>query len=88
MPRNSSVPKNRNDVSSPAPQPSVTVPAAIEAPRLWVPAGPLAWTLGGAPREQPPPGRSEPGRRREPAGGRPPSVDLRRRRNPSSRFRG
>lgn len=88
MPKHRPVPKNRDDVPSPDPQTPVTVPAAVAAPRVWLPPGPLAWTLGGAPRDQPSPARGGPKKPREPSSGRPPSVDVRRRRSPSSRFRG
>lgn len=50
-------------------------------------AGPLAWRLGGAPADPQRPAGSKHERRREQAPQRG-AVDVRRRRNPSSRFRG
>lgn len=66
-----------------------TVPAAESTPPGRIHTGPLSWALGGltqAPRRDGP-DRAE--RRRAPADQRPPAAaDPRRRRSPSSGFRG
>lgn len=51
--------------------------------------GPLSWTLGGGPQPNPKPAPGAHERRREPVPSRPMNGgDVRRRHNPSSRFRG
>jgi hypothetical protein len=89
MPRLITVTKKHDDVS-PDSQPSVPISIAGEpAPRpQGVRPDPLGWRLGGATPVQPRPGpghgdRGKQGQQRPHA-----NVDARRRRNPSSRFRG
>ncbi|MFZ6185890.1 hypothetical protein [Nannocystis pusilla] len=83
MPRISFAPKSNPDLTAPEPQPDPAPRPAREH------TGPLSWSLGGAPAARPgaAPAKSE--RRREPAPSRQPaSKDVRRRRSPSSGFRG
>lgn len=91
MPKIHPVPKHDGD-ASPDPQPSVTHPAPESRPSPRperTHSGPLSWMLGGAPPARQRPGQNDAERRREPAPQRPhAAVDARRRRNPSSRFRG
>jgi len=83
MPKTIPVPKATPDLTAPEtrPDPSPRPERAL--------TGPLSWVLGGATpaRGRPAAGNGE--RRREPAHGRQPvSAEARKRRNPSSRFRG
>ncbi|PCC70131.1 hypothetical protein SAMN02745121_03548 [Nannocystis exedens] len=83
MPRISFAPKATPDLTIPEAQPEPAPRPAREH------NGPLSWVLGGAPvaRSGPAPAKSE--RRREPAASRQPMTkDVRRRRSPSSGFRG
>lgn len=83
MPKISFAPKTNPDITTPEPHTDPEPRPGREH------TGPLSWVLGGAPaaRPAPAPGRQEP--RREPAHNRQPvGADVRRRRNPSSRFRG
>lgn len=76
------------DITSPDPQQSASAPRAAEpkAPRA---DAPLPWTLEGALRPGQRRGRGDGERRGGPAPQRShPAVDARRRRSPSSRFRG
>lgn len=73
-------------ISRPAGDTSPANPPSAAAPERR-PADPLGWQLGGAtPPQRPVAGGAE--RRREPAPRPHAAVDVRRRRSPSSRFRG
>jgi hypothetical protein len=83
MPRTLFAPKTNPDLTTPEPRSEPSPRPAREH------TGPLSWVLGGAPtaRQGSAPARSE--KRREPAPARQPmSADVRRRRSPSSGFRG
>lgn len=87
MPRSITVTK-KHDVVSPDAQPSAPTPIAGERAPREVRPDPLGWRLGGAAPVQPRPGpgkqqRGKHGEQRPHA-----SADARRRRSPSSRFRG